>query len=165
MHRDIHKKAVAQWQAQIKADAGAKEAWNAIAQPMKFSGFDLFMKLCRRSQIRIDVVPLDPTHWLANISYVIGARPMYTWLIVQEPDNVWYPILEAIQLWREYPMGCSYIISTPGTYKFYLADVAVARVLGNIHDPRSRHCHTHESPQICSGEYAECTINAPEPPP
>ena len=123
-HRDVMAKLVARWKAVIDTQA-KKSAWNAVALDQLITGYNLFVKEGRKSQISAAVTAAwDGTQATITVTYTLGfgaadAR-IYRWDGTTLTD-----VTPAGGLSPGANQTFDDVVTAQGTYEYYIADSRV----------------------------------------
>jgi len=121
-----HLKAVLKRWQELSADPGVVTAWNAEALPYLISGYNLFMKYGRSSQISVSPgsgsAPLDVT-----ITYTLGKLPASKAGIIRFDGTNWTIVADKGTLSSEPDSTVTDTIDSAGTYYYFLADLDVLK--------------------------------------
>ena len=136
----------------LMADPDIKAAWNAQALPYLFSGYNLFVKYGRLSEISVapnsGVTPLDVV-----LTYKCGI-PLSKAGIVQWNGAAWSIIKDVGTLEAEGTVNVNGL--TTGTYLFYIADLTV--IDGEDVKPQAYQAVTKWKPDKDAGTLVECEV-------
>jgi len=123
--REHLKQVLKRWQ-ELSSDADVVKAWNAEALPYLISGYNLFMKFGRGSQISVSPssgsAPLTVT-----ITYTLGKIPASKAGILMFDGTTWTIVKGKGELSSDPDSTVTHEISSPGTYYFFLADLDVLK--------------------------------------
>ena len=136
----------------LYADPDVKTAWNAQALPYLFSGYNLFVKYGRLSEISASpssgVTPLTTT-----LTYKCGI-PLAKAGIVQWNGAAWSIIRDVGTLLAEGTVEVSGL--TTGEYEFYIADLTV--LVPEDTKPMAYQAVTKWKPDKDAGTLTECVV-------
>jgi len=122
--RELLKVLVKRYQA-LMADADVKAAWNKEALPYLISGFNLFVKFGRKSEISVSptsgTAPLDVT-----ITYTLGLPASKAGILLFDGTN-WQIIKGKGELSEEPNSSFTYTLDAAGEYEFWIADLDVLK--------------------------------------
>lgn len=123
-NRDTHDKIVKQCQAEVLDDADIKAAWNLAALPLAISGYNLFVKYGRKSQIAC------PTTGTADspveLTYTCGI-PLAKAGIFKVTDSTVTEVVAAggLEAGEDKTVNTGNLAA--GTYYFFIADATVLK--------------------------------------
>lgn len=145
-HRDVLRELVKRWQGVCKPDDAVVALWDKEALPELVSGFNIFTKWGRLSDIT--VTPASGTvPYNATVSGTCGV-PLAKAILVQDKDGTLSIVKDKGEI-TSTSFSFSVNITAAGTYKFYLGDGDVLKSGDTA--PRAYQCITRWSPDEANG--------------
>jgi hypothetical protein len=140
-YRLIHTYAIRAWQAFQKLDEQAKQAWNSIARPYGYSGFDLYMSETKANLGVLRQVPIPPYGGI-YLELHLNVRIPKLALLIQYQDLSYEIIADGADLLEnnEGNLRIDFTVSTP-KYKLWLIDTEVEDIYGGDGEYISRSSH------------------------
>jgi hypothetical protein len=121
--RAVMKELVARYQAEMMTDADAKAAWNKQGLPDLIPGFNLF---CRQGRLSSISSPAETEEQTIEVTYTCGI-PIQNAGILYLCDETWTIGAAKGTLEPGKDQKAEIELPGPGTYDFYLANLAVLK--------------------------------------
>ena len=121
-NRDVLKKLVKRWQEIIDTDA-KKGAWNKKALEQLISGYNLFIKEGRKSEIEAEITSAwDGSSATITITYTLGFAATSARIYRRNPDGTLTDITPAEGLSATPNSTLDDTVTSTGDYEYYIAD-------------------------------------------
>lgn len=123
-HRDTLDKILKQYQAEVKTDDDIKAAWNEEALPLAISGYNLFVKYGRKSEIACP--PTGTADSPVELTYTCGI-PLAKAGIFKITDSTVTEVVAkgALEAGKDKTVNTGNLAA--GTYYFFIADAEVLK--------------------------------------
>lgn len=155
-NRDELRDLVARWQAIID-DADKKAVWNSAALPYAISGYNLFTKYGRKSEISVPATASGSGSATVTVTYTSGIPVAHARIFTFDGTN-WDDVTPAEGLESGADKTADITIATSGTYEFYLAYDSV--LVDGDSAPQDYQAITKWKPNTTSGvaDEAKCVV-------
>ena len=155
-HRELMKVLVARWKEIATTDA-IKQAWNDVASPEQISGYNLFVKEGRKSEISVPSSASGTGSATITVTYTLGLGAADA-RIYRYDGTTWVDVTPAGGLSAGANQTFDDTVTASGTYTYFIADGRVL-VSGDT-APQAYQAISKWSLDLVNGTVVEATCTA-----